>query len=90
MGYPNGVLAKVNIETGEFQILRPMPVLSSDTRLSKDGKYIYYPRSGPHGGVGISVLPLDSDKEIPVTTPSYVNDIIKYSQDLQPCWYQGE
>ena len=90
MNYLNGVLAKVNIETGEFQILRPMPVLSSDTRLSKDGKYIYYPRSGSHGGAGISVLPIDSDKEIQVTTPSYVNDIIKYSQDLQPNWYQGE
>lgn len=89
MNYLNGVLAKLNIETGEFQIIRPLPVLSPYTRLSTDGKYIYYPRSGPHGGVGISALRIDSDKEIQVTTPSYVNSTIKYSQDLQPNWYQG-
>jgi len=47
IGSPHGVLAMVNVETGEFKIIKEQKYEAWDQKLSKDGKYTVYSNSVP-------------------------------------------
>jgi Tol biopolymer transport system component len=90
INYANGVMAKVNVQTGDFQILKQTRYLASDARLSRDGRYVYYSRQTPQKGRAIFALDLETDKEYQITKSIFVNSIIGYSRDMQPSWHQGD
>ena|GEM_PF-3959019 len=87
-GYGN--IYKMNVETGEKTIVRPVKhLMMLGLRVSKDGKYFYYTIQGAGGGQQIVVSPIDNEKvEIPVTQPIMTSS--GFSQDHSPDWYQGD
>jgi Tol biopolymer transport system component len=84
-----GILGEINVETGEFKIIKNVREYYLDAQLSKDGKYIYYIKGLDTGGQAVFVQPIGSYEEYQVTQPSRF-DNGAYSQDFHVSWYQGD
>ncbi|MGH7889517.1 MAG: hypothetical protein ACRENF_03095 [Thermodesulfobacteriota bacterium] len=88
MNKPHGFVAKLNVETMEFEIIHDNEFHYGQTRLSKDGKYLYYSRNLLKGGRAIFIRSLELNKEVQITKPVPMQG--GFSEDAYPDWYQGE
>jgi Tol biopolymer transport system component len=86
---PIGILAKINIETGQVQKLHQKEADYQGARLSKDGRFIVYSRAVRPGGKAIFIRSMETFKETQVTKPIQISARI-FSRDTNPDWYQGE
>lgn len=85
-----GVIFKMNVDTMMVQKIRDLdyPILQSPIRLTRDGKYFYFPRPLQQGGLHIVAWPVDdSSQEIDLTKPVKLSGGQGYSQDRLPDWY---
>jgi Tol biopolymer transport system component len=85
-----GILGKINIETGNFEIIHNLKGFYLDAKVSKDGKYIYYVRGVDGGGAATFIQSIESQEEFVITTPILVQPPNGYSHDFSVSWYQGD
>ncbi len=86
-----GRIFKLDTETGELTTIREvLHTYITDIQLTPDGKYLYYSKSFPEGGMGLAYSPLNKEEEVIVTKPFYINHRLGYSEDRFAHWHQGD